>query len=185
MARIPLRLYTKEIETLIEKGSIDEAIAHIKYILKIYPKHIESYRLLGKAFLESQKYTEASDILQRVLSVFPDDFISQIGMSIVREDEGNLDAAIWHMERAFEVQPANNAVQDELKRLYGRRDGVAPAKVRLTSGALIRMYARGDLYAQAISEILAVMKDDPKRQDLEVILARMYYLSDQKQKSVQ
>ncbi|NTU74666.1 MAG: hypothetical protein HGA86_00910, partial [Anaerolineaceae bacterium] len=142
-------------------------------------------RLLGKAFLESQKYTEASDILQRVLSVFPDDFISQIGMSIVREDEGNLDAAIWHMERAFEVQPANNAVQDELKRLYGRRDGVAPAKVRLTSGALIRMYARGDLYAQAISEILAVMKDDPKRQDLEVILARMYYLSDQKQKSVQ
>jgi tetratricopeptide (TPR) repeat protein len=145
--------------------------------LRFYPKHLDTYRLLGKAFLESQRYTEAADILQRVLSAVPDDFISQIGMSLIREDEGNLDAAIFHMERAYEIQPANTAIRDELRRLYGRRDGVEPPKIRLTRGALVRMYARGDLYNQAIAEIRSALSEDPNRVDLEIILARMYYLN--------
>lgn len=185
MAKITLRAYQHDIEGLIEKGQIEEAIGHCKYILKQYPKYIDVYRLLGKAYLEGQRYTEASDILQRVLSVIPDDFISQIGMSIIREDEGNLDASIWHMERAFEVQPSNAAVQEELKRLYGRRDGVQPPKIRLTRGAMVRMYARGELYTQAIAEIFGALKEDPQRYDLQIILAKMYYLSGQKTKAVQ
>jgi hypothetical protein len=32
--------------------------------------------MLGKAYLESQRYGDASDILQRVLSSVPDDFIA-------------------------------------------------------------------------------------------------------------
>ena len=180
MAKIPLRAYNREIENLINRGQIDEAIGHCKHILRFFPKHIDTYRLLGKAFLEGQHYAEASDVLQRVLSTVPDDFISQIGMSIIREDEGNLDAAIWHMEHAFEVQPANAAVQGELRRLYGRRDGIEPPKVRLTRGALVRMYARGELYQQAIGEIRSALAEDPKRIDLEVILARMYFLTGMK-----
>lgn len=177
MAKIPLRVYNREIENLINRGQIDQAIGHCRHILRFFPKHIDTYRLLGKAYLEGQHYAEASDVLQRVLSTVPDDFISQIGMSIIREDEGNLDAAIWHMERAFEVQAANTAVQGELRRLYGRRDGIEPPKVRLTRGALVRMYARGELYQQAIGEIRAALAEDPKRVDIEVILARMYFLS--------
>ncbi|GAP14767.1 protein containg TPR repeat [Longilinea arvoryzae] len=177
MAKIPLRAYNREIENLINRGQIDEAVGHCKHILRFFPKHIDTYRLLGKAYLEGQHYSEASDVLQRVLSCIPDDFVSQIGMSIIREDEGNLDAAIWHMERAFEVQPANTAVQGELRRLYGRRDGIEPPKVRLTRGALVRMYARGELYQQAIGEIRAALAEDPKRIDIEVILAQMYFFS--------
>ncbi len=179
MAKIPLRAYNREIEAMIDRGESSAAIAHCRHILKYYPKHIDTYRLLGKAYLESQRYAEAADVLQRILSAVPDDFISQIGMSIIREDEGNLDAAIWHMEKAFEAQPSNTAVQDELRRLYGRRDGVEPPKIRLTRGALVRMYARGELYQQAIAEIRAALAEDPLRVDLEVILARMYFLSGQ------
>jgi tetratricopeptide (TPR) repeat protein len=180
MARIPLRAYNREVENLIDRGQIEEAIAHCKSILKQFPKHIVTYRLLGKAYLESQRYAEAADILQRVLSVYPDDFVSQLGMSIIREDEGNLDASIWHMERAYEVQPFNRAVQDELRRLYGRRDGVEPPRIRLTRGALVRMYARGDLYPQAIAEIRAALAEDQKRVDLLVLLSHMYFQSGQK-----
>lgn len=180
MAKIPLRAYLNEVENLIDRGEIEQAIAHAKNILRAYPKHIDTYRLLGKAFLESQRYSEAADILQRVLSVIPDDFVSQLGMSIIREDEGNLDAAIWHMERAYEVQPFNPAVQDELRRLYGKRDGVEPPKIRLTRGALVRMYARGELYPQAIAETRAALAEDPQRFDLRVLLARLYYQSGQK-----
>jgi len=180
MTKISLRVYNREIETMIDRGQTEEAIAHCKFILKTYPKHLETYRLLGKTFLESQRYSEAADILQRILSVQPDDFVSQIGMSIIREDEGNLDAGIYHMERAFEIQPSNAAIQDELRRLYGRRDGIEPPKLRLTRGALVRMYARGDLYRQAIAESRAALKEDPQRLDLEIVLARMYFLAGQK-----
>ncbi|PKN86089.1 MAG: hypothetical protein CVU46_08985 [Chloroflexi bacterium HGW-Chloroflexi-8] len=180
MARISLREYVHEIETLIDRGDTQKAIAHCKHILRFFPKHIDTYRLFGKALLELQKYGDASDIFTRVLSSVPDDFISQIGMSIIREDENNLDAAIWHLERAFEIQPSNKAVQDELKRLYSSRDGVTPTKIRLTRGALVRMYARGELFPQAIAEINAALLEDPNRVDLEVILARLYFMLDQK-----
>ncbi|OJX41480.1 MAG: hypothetical protein BGO78_01765 [Chloroflexi bacterium 44-23] len=180
MAKISLREYIREIENLIDRGDTQKAIAHCKHLLRFYPKHIDTYRLFGKALLEMQKYGDASDIFQRVLSSVPDDFISQIGMSIIKEDENNLDAAIWHLERAFEIQPSNKAVQDELKRLYSSRDGVLPTKIRLTRGALVRMYARGELYSQAIAEIKAALIEDPNRVDLEVILGRLYYILGQK-----
>lgn len=180
MATISLRAYNREIAGLIDQGKTEEAIAHCQFILQTYPKHIETYRLLGKAYLESKRNTEAADIFQRILSVLPDDFITHVGMSIVRGDEGNQDAAIWHMERAFEIQPSNAAIQEELRHLYGRRDGTEPAKIRLTRGALVRMYARGNLFQQAITEAKAALQETPQRPDLEVLLAKMYYSSGQK-----
>ncbi len=185
MSKISLRDYNHEIETLINSGKTDEAIAHCKYILQLFPKCVDTYRLLGKAYLEAQRYSEATDILTRILSVVPDDFVSQIGMSIIREDEGNLDAAIYHMERAFEVKPSNSAIQEELRRLYGRRDGITPPRVRLTRGALVRMYTRGELYPQAIAEIRASLAEDPKRVDLEVILARIYMILGRKAEAIE
>ncbi len=180
MARISLRTYIHEIEELIDHGQIDQAIAHCRHILKYYPKHVDAYRMLGKAYLESQRYGDAADIFQRVISSVPEDFVAHLGMSIVREDEGNLDDAIWHMERAFEVQPANAAVQGELRRLYGRRDGIEPPKVRLTRGALARMYVKGELYSQAIAELRAGLNEDAQRLDLQALLARAYFLGGQR-----
>ena len=179
MASLSLRAYLQKIENLIDRGETEEAIAHCKHILKKFPKYVDTYRLLGKSYLEMQRYQEASDVLQRVLSVIPDDFVSQIGMSIIREDSENLDEAIWHMERAFEIQPSNNAVQDELKRLYGRRDGVIPQKILLTRGALVRMYVRGEAYPQAIAEGIAALKEDPQRADIQLLLAKSYLRTNQ------
>ena len=185
MAKIPLRTYIRDIESLIDHGQIDEAVAHSKYILNSYPKLLAAYRMLGKAYLETRNYGDATDIFQRVLSAVPDDFVSQVGMSIIREDEGNQTAAIWHMERAFEVQPYNAAIQSELRRLYGRRDGLEPPKIRLTRGALARLYAKGNLYQQAIGELRAALSEDPQRPDLQALLARMYFLAGQRVEAVE
>jgi tetratricopeptide (TPR) repeat protein len=180
MAEITLRDYVKFVDQLIEREKLDEAIAHCRYILESYPKHLDVYRLLGKAYLEAKRYGDSADIFQRVLSAVPDDFVAHIGMAIVREDEGNLDAAIWHMERAFETNPANPAIQQELKRLIGRRDGLEPHKVRLTRGALARMYAHGDLFPQAIAELRSALQEDADRPDLQVLLAEMYWRTEQR-----
>jgi tetratricopeptide (TPR) repeat protein len=176
MPRISLRAYEKQLDELIEQNRIQEAIDHCRYILQTYPKCISTYRMLGKSFLEGKQYDDAADVFKRVLTVFPDDFISHVGMSIVQENANNLDAAIWHMELAFDCQPSNITIQEELKRLFGRRDGTHPAKIRLTRGALVRMYARGELFPQAIAEIKSALAEDQKRIDLQVLLAKMYFL---------
>lgn len=180
MADITLRAYLQEIDDLVEHEQLDEAIAHCRHVLQIYPKHVETYRLLGKSYLEAKRFGDAADLFQRVLSAIPDDFVAHIGMSIVREDEGNLDASIWHMERAFETNPANPAIQQELRRLIGRRDGLEPHKVRLTRGALARMYAHGELYPQAIAELRSALQEDPDRPDLQTLLAEMYWRTEQR-----
>ncbi len=185
MAIISLRAYNREIEGMIDNGQLDEAVAHCRHILATFPKHIASYRLLGKAHLEQQRISDATDIFQRVLAAIPDDFLSNVGMSIIREDENNLDAAIWHMELAYEAQPANIAIQDELRRLYGRRDGTQPPKVRLTRGALARMYAKGGLYDQAIAELRSAITEDPNRPDLQLLLAQMLYQTSQRVEAVE
>lgn len=181
MTKISLRAYDREIEGLIQHDQQpDEAIAHCRQILKTFPKHLETYRLLGKAYLEAKRHREAVDIFERVLLVAPEDFVSHVGMSIIADEQGGLDDAIWHMERAFEVQPSNAAIQAELQRLFGRRDGVEPPKIRLTRGALARMYMQGELYSQAISEIRAVLGADSKRTDMQTLLAKACYLNGQK-----
>ncbi len=185
MASISLRAYLQDIETLINQTSLDEAIAHCMHILQYVPKHIGTYRLLGKALHEAQRFTDAADVFQRVLAAIPDDFVANVGLSIIRQDENNLDAAIWHMERAYEAQPSNQAIQEELRRLYGRRDGLEPPRIRLTRGALARMYIKGRLYQQAIAELRAALAEDPQRADLQVLLAQACYLSGQKVEAVE
>lgn len=180
MAKVPLRKYNSEIESLIERGQTDEAIAHCRHILQTFPKHLETYRLLGKAYLESKRYAEATDIFNRVLLSVPDDFVSHVGLSIIADEQKRLEDAIWHMERAFEKQPSNAAIHAELQRLYGRRDGREPPKIRLTRGALAHMYYQGDLYVQAISEARSVLNEDPSRVDLKPLLALAYFRAGQK-----
>jgi tetratricopeptide (TPR) repeat protein len=180
MARVALRVYNHDIENLIGQGHVDEAIAHCRHILRTFPKHLETYRLLGKAYLEARRYNEAIDILGRLLMAVPDDFAAHVCLSIIRDEENKLDDSIWHMERAFEVQPSNAAIQGELQRLYGKRDGIEPPKIRMTRGALARIYVQGELYPQAIAEIRGVLAEDSQRGDMQVLLALSYFKSGQK-----
>ena len=185
MAKVSLRVYNREIEKMVDSGELDEAIAHSRHILNTFPKNLDTYRLLGKAYLESKLYKATTDIFERLLMSVPDDFVAHVGLSIIHDEQKNYDAAIWHMERAFEVQPSNAAIQSELQRLYGRRDGVEPPKIRLTRGALAHMYIQGELYPQAISEIKNVLDEDPERQDMQVLLARAYFYAGQKGEGVE
>jgi len=103
MAKISLRAYLREIENLIDQGELEQAQAHCRNILNYYPKNIETYRLLGKSYLEGKKYKEAEDIFQRVLSVIPDDFTAQVGMSITCEEAGisMKQSGIWNAHMKF------------------------------------------------------------------------------------
>ena len=185
MVKVALRAYNREIEALIDQGHTEEAVAHCMHILKNFPKHLETYRLMGKAYLEAHRYTEAADIFLRVLLAVPDDFVSQLGMSIVNDEKRDLNMAIWHMERAFEINSTNGGIQSELRRLYGRRDGLEPERINLTRGALAQIYMKAGEYQRAITEIKSVLSEDNSRTDMKTLLARAYFRADMKNEAIE
>ena len=185
MANIELSDYIGEIEQMLAAEKNPEAVAHCRHILDYYPKNLAVYRLLGKGLLEQRKFADAANVFYRVLSATPDDFVAHLGLAIIGEEEGNLTQSIGHMARAFETQPNNGAIQEELKRLHGRRDGVAPSKIRLTRGALARLYLNGGNYAQAVDELHVALREAPDRIDLQILLAKALWYDEQRIDAVQ
>jgi hypothetical protein len=59
MTSISLRNYTQEINQMIENGQTEGAIDHSLHVLKYFPRHVDTYRLLGTAYLEDHRYSEA------------------------------------------------------------------------------------------------------------------------------
>ncbi|MFZ0545164.1 MAG: tetratricopeptide repeat protein [Candidatus Promineifilaceae bacterium] len=170
----------QHINVLVEENRLSEAVAHCRHILNQFPRHVEAYRVYGKALLEQQKYDDAVDIFQRVLSADPEDFISHVGLAITHKERGEVAPAIWHFERAFEMEPYNGTIQEELRGLYANRDGLRPERITLTRGALARLYFRGNLYQQAAAELHQILSQNEKRLDLEALLAETLWRDDQK-----
>lgn len=183
MAEITLHEYCEEAKELIRADSYDQAIAICRHILKQFPKHIVAYRLMGEASLEKGDYVEAANLFKRVLSADLENVVVYVGLGIVYDEEGALEEAIWELERAFELSPGNAEIRGELQRLYGRRDGTPPPKLKLTPAALARLYLREGLYERAIDELRGVLEEDPDRADIQSTLAEALWWSDQRREA--
>ena len=185
MQKIPLRIFYRKIEELIVNQRSEAAISRAEYLLEKFPKNIAVYKLLGKAFLENQEFDFANTIFEKILRVEPDDFVSHIGISIIAESFGNLEKSLNSMRRAYELEPSNESLQTEVKRLQETKDGVAPDQLRLTRGALIKMYSRSQLTEQAIAEARLGIQESPNRIDYRIHLASMLFTSGRKIKAVE
>jgi tetratricopeptide (TPR) repeat protein len=170
MSDIQLQDYAVKVKDLIQNHRLDEAIAHCQHILRHYPKHVKTYVLLGEACLEKKLFREAVELFQRTLSADPENLISRVGLAMIFDEQAALPEAIWQMERAFELAPGNAEVRRELQHLYARSEAVERARLKLTRGALGRLYARNGLYERAIGEFRAVLRQEPELPDAQVAL---------------
>src|SRR5690606_3253304 len=175
---ISLHAYLKELDALLDNDSPTEVVSHCRYILQHFPKNVAAYRTLGRALLqkgqnESQPalLDEAAEIFRRVLSAHPDDFVAHLGLGEVAQYQGRLDEAVWYYERAAEQAPENAVLRDTIRQLDAKR-GAAPApevKRPLSRAALVRQYMKAGNIDQALTEVRAVLADDPDRLDLRVL----------------
>jgi len=120
---ITLQEYEAEIDSLIEEARYLEAFAHTRHILNQHPRYINAYYLLGDIMLEADLPELAVDMFHRTLTADPEHRMARIGLGLAYQHLNNLNAAIWNLERAYELKPSDLEVVDELRRLYGRRDG--------------------------------------------------------------
>ncbi len=166
---VTLEAYADENRALIHNGRNDEAIAICKHILHYYPKHIDSYRQLGEAYLAKDEFDPAMNMFRRVLSADPENVIAYVGLASVFEKQHLIDEAVWHLERAYEMAPGNFEIHKELLRQYSEV-GKPRQRLKLTSGGLARLYDQEGLYSQAIQELRGIVGESPSRFDASVAL---------------
>jgi tetratricopeptide (TPR) repeat protein len=172
MEQVTLRDYCEEARSLVQSGETDRAIHITRYILHHYPRHVDSYRVLGQALLTAGNYQEASRQFRRVLSADPEDVAARIGLAEIYQATGDFDKAIWQMQRATDLSPGDSTLRIQLRRLLNtRQGGDAVEQLEITRAALGRIYARGGLYAKAVQEFKAVLEQNPDRVDVQTSLA--------------
>ena len=179
MSEITLQEYQNEIDQLIDESRYLEALAHLRHILKQYPRYFEAYYLLGKTMLDADLPELAIDMFRRALSANPEHLVSRIGLGLAHERRDDLDAAIWNLERALEIDPGNEDIADEIRRMVGRRDGVEPDFIPQTQAGLAHLYIRGNRYGRAAEELRALLEVEPSRPDLLTALAEAYWRDEQ------
>ena len=166
---LTLSSYTEKIDGLIHQDRHDEAIALCQHVLHYYPKHVDTYCQMGEAYLEKGDLAGAQELFRRVLSANPEDLAAHTGLAEIYKQQHLAPEAVWQIERAYELDPANPEIRKELLRLYAEQDAKPRARLKLTPGALARLYARQGLFTQAIQEFHA-LADDETRYDARVAL---------------
>jgi tetratricopeptide (TPR) repeat protein len=130
---------------------------------------------MAEALLEKGDLDGAQDLFRRVLSADPENVIAYVGLAAIFEEKQLMDEALWHMERAFELSPSHSEIHRELLRLHGINTPRQKARLKLTPGALARLYAHQGLLAQATQELRALVAGDPTRLDARTALAEMLW----------
>ena len=176
-----LRDYCQEARWLLEADRHNEAIALCQEVLQYFPQHLGMYRLLGQAFLAVGNYEGAADFFRRVLSADPEEAVAYAGLAMTHEEDGHLEEALWHWERAIELAPDQEEIREALQRLRSRREGGEKPRVKLTRGALGRLYAREGLRQQAIHEYSTLLLEDPERVDIQMALAELQWWEGQRE----
>ncbi|GAC1650618.1 MAG: hypothetical protein NVS4B8_24970 [Herpetosiphon sp.] len=131
---------------------------------------IEANRLLGEAYLHANQPHQALAAFEHVLRIDPENIAAYYGLGLAHQSLEERPDAIRCFERALEIQPNLNELRAQLMRLYAETPG-APGQFRLSRSGLGRLYARGQMYTQAIDEFRAVLDAEPDRDDVRVALA--------------
>lgn len=172
MARVALQEYCDEARDLINAHAYDDAIAICQHILKRYPKHIRAYQILGEACLAKGEIDDAIDVFKRLLDhADPENFTAYAGLGVAYEEKGQIPEAIWYMERAFELAPNNEEIRNALRKLYAKRDGKEPERIKYNKAAFARVYAKGGQFHQAIRDFRDLLESEAGRDRIDLKLS--------------
>ena len=172
MAELSLTQYLNHIEQFIRRQSFDEAIAHSRHILARYPKNAAAYRSLAQALMAQSRWEEARDIWQRLVAALPDNVEVQRQLAETYTHLEDLNRALFHLERAFDLNPNDTEILAKLRALYTRKSGKPVGKIQLTAAAAAGQYLKNQLHDQAITALRKAIDSQGSRVDLQLLLAK-------------
>jgi Flp pilus assembly protein TadD len=92
---------------LLQRGQLDEAVAHLQKSLEIEPNNSSAQNNLGNALLRKGQLDEAIVQFQKTLKIDPDNPDAHGNLGNVFLQKGRLAEAIAHFQKTVEVQPQN------------------------------------------------------------------------------
>lgn len=105
-------------------GEYGKAEGLVLHGLKNHPNYISAYNVLGRVYLESERYADAHEQFSKVLELDPQNMIAMRALGDLAAGGGRLeDARSWY-ERLLQIDPRNEEVQVELEKLAA--GGVTP-----------------------------------------------------------
>jgi tetratricopeptide (TPR) repeat protein len=185
MGQMSLQAAFDQTRQWLESNDLDRAIGMAQHILETYPKCLEAHQMLGEAFLSNRQYEEARIEFEKVLSFDPEHIPALVGLGMTSERLGQLSSAITAFERALEIKPDLPELRSQLLRLYTEAWGSEYAHLRLSRVGLARLYAKGHMLPQAISEFRQVVADQPDRLDARVALAEALWRDEQEEEALE
>ncbi len=141
-----LRDVSRKADLAIRLGAIEYASDLCEHVLRLFPGDLQTRTLLGQAYLEQSKLSEACQQFDAVLELDPENVGALSADGVAHGVAGQLNAAVATFERAYDLNPGNTQVRDSLARLYAQRDGEAVDLPPSPPVAVIRWQLRhGDL----------------------------------------
>jgi protein O-mannosyl-transferase len=98
----------------LDKGNLDEAIAHFQKALRIMPAHAEAHYNLGNAFYRHGDVSDAIVQYQEALQTKPDDEKTHYNLGMAFLQQGNINEAISQFEAALQIMPDDVVVLNNL-----------------------------------------------------------------------
>lgn len=122
MPRISLRNYLNKIDALITENSYEQSLYHSFYLLRQYPKYVEVYKRIGRAYLELNNLDSAANVFARLITVEPENFLNHLTLGLIMEMKSDVERAIYQTRLALFLQPENK----EVIRLYQQLSSQRP-----------------------------------------------------------
>jgi superkiller protein 3 len=123
---------------LLQKGKVDEAIAHYKNALQISPDSAQAHDNLGNALLQEGKVDEAITHLQKALQIKPGFAQGHLVLGNALLQEGKVDEAIAHFQKALQINPDNADARINLGNVLFQKGNVAEAITHYKKALQIR-----------------------------------------------
>ena len=112
---------------LLQKGNVEEAIAHFQKALEINPNYTIAHNNLGNALIRKGSVDEAIAHYQRALQITPDSAEAHNNLGGALLQKGNVDEAIAHYQKALQINPDYAGAHNNLGNALLQRGSVDEA----------------------------------------------------------
>jgi len=106
---------------LLERGQVNEAIAHFQKALALQPDEAWLHNNLGNAFAKNGQLDEAIRQYQEALRLKPDHALAHNNLGLALGREGQMDEAIRQFEQALLLKPDHADARNNLGNALGQK----------------------------------------------------------------
>jgi tetratricopeptide (TPR) repeat protein len=160
----------QQAQQAVHGGDYHSAATTCTQLVNQFPGYGAAYCLLGEAYREQGMTSDAERAYSAAVVRNPRSPAPYLGLGLVAEEQGAMDAALAFCQVAWELAPNQQAAREPLMRIAMRRYG-SDGDLQLTRAGLAQLHASSARLRRAVDEYRGALAELPGRVDLQLGLA--------------